>query len=178
MSGITQHGYKERDTLGGSSSTHTRKSRACSSSFVEFRGRFRQRCSSSLGFRDRASLSAIQERSSPTYRLDPSHDAGPPSLKVIRYLPVARTELIEAAKFYARQAPGLGDTFLDDVGSRLTNISAQPLQGTSLPHNLRRVLLKRFPFFIVYEYEQEVITVIAIAHTSRRPGYWSSRSQP
>lgn len=40
---------------------------------------------------------------------------------------------------------------------------------------MRRVLTNRFPYAIVYlEYRDEFL-VVAIAHTSRKPGYWKNR---
>ncbi len=42
-------------------------------------------------------------------------------------------------------------------------------------HGTRRVVLQRFPFFIVFLDWQEEIYIVAVAHTKRRPGYWKGR---
>jgi hypothetical protein len=44
------------------------------------------------------------------------------------------------------------------------------------PRNRRRFLLHRFPYLLIYrEREDGVIQILAVAHTSRRPGYWKER---
>ncbi|MBA2540594.1 MAG: hypothetical protein H0V17_13215 [Deltaproteobacteria bacterium] len=40
---------------------------------------------------------------------------------------------------------------------------------------LKRVLLDRFPFAIVFYVENEVVTVVAVEALKKRPGYWRSR---
>jgi len=40
---------------------------------------------------------------------------------------------------------------------------------------IRRVLLQRFPFAVVYQVEPELILIVAVAHQRRRPGYWRDR---
>ncbi len=40
---------------------------------------------------------------------------------------------------------------------------------------VRRLLLKRFPFSIVYEIGDEEVQILAVAHGRRRPGYWKGR---
>ena len=41
--------------------------------------------------------------------------------------------------------------------------------------NVRRARLAGFPIIIVFQVRDDEIYVIAVAHTSRRPGYWSAR---
>jgi toxin ParE1/3/4 len=43
------------------------------------------------------------------------------------------------------------------------------------PGNLRRVFLKGFPLFILYRVLENEVQVIAVPHSSQRPGYWKSR---
>jgi len=42
-------------------------------------------------------------------------------------------------------------------------------------HGTRRILLKRFPYFIVFFEWQDEVYIVAIAHAKRRPGYWRGR---
>ena len=94
---------------------------------------------------------------------------------MIRYLPEAKDEFIEAAKFYERREPGLGDRFLDELESCLERIGEQPALGGAVTKTLRRRLLKKFPFSVIYAYEDEVVLVVAVAHMTRKPGYWKAR---
>ena len=41
--------------------------------------------------------------------------------------------------------------------------------------NTQRVLLRRFPFFLVYRVRDERVEIVAVAHARRRPGYWRRR---
>jgi plasmid stabilization system protein ParE len=48
-------------------------------------------------------------------------------------------------------------------------------KGAPYLENCRRILLHRFPFFIVYRFRQARIEIVAVAHARRRPGYWRER---
>lgn len=59
---------------------------------------------------------------------------------------------------------------------RVVNLAAQqPGIGGPGPHGTRRLHLKRFPYTLFFRLDGEFVQVIAIAHQSRRPGYWSGR---
>jgi len=70
---------------------------------------------------------------------------------------------------------GLGDDFLDDVQHAIGRLCEYPQAGETVPSGLKRMLLYRFPFSIIYSVEKDLILVIAIAHHGRRPNYWQSR---
>jgi len=100
--------------------------------------------------------------------------------KTLRTHRLAEEELSDAASWYETKQPGLGVSFLDpidDVIDRLRSgaLPRSPVPGVKIAKDARRVLLKRFPYSIVfYERENETV-IIAFAHSSRRPGYWRSR---
>ena len=90
--------------------------------------------------------------------------------------PLAERELIAAAKFYEGHAPGLGANFIRQVERALADVVAHPNAGSLFAGStVRRRLMQRFPFGVVYEVEAENIAVIAIMHLRRRPGYWKRR---
>lgn len=64
-----------------------------------------------------------------------------------------------------------------EVRGTLQQLAAQPGLGAPWPgvSTVRRLALASFPFFLVYFVERHVVFVAAIAHTSRKPGYWRSR---
>ncbi len=92
-----------------------------------------------------------------------------------RFLAPAEDEMIEAAVFYEAASSGLGNDFLDDVQQAIDRLCLYPLSGEAVAPGLRRMLLHRFPFSVMYSIETNVILVIAIAHHGRRPGYWQTR---
>lgn len=93
-----------------------------------------------------------------------------------RFLSPAEDEMSEAALFY--ELVGLGNDFLDDVQQRIDRLRQYPQSGTLIDTNLRRILLHRFPFSIIYAEERDEIAIVSIAHQRRRPGYWQSRIEP
>ena len=90
--------------------------------------------------------------------------------------PLAERELIAAAKFYGTQAGCLGTDFIRQVERTLAEILTHPSIGSPLGNGaIRRRLMQRFPFGIVYEAEDGDIAIIAVMHLRRRPGYWKRR---
>ncbi|RIK82786.1 MAG: plasmid stabilization protein [Planctomycetota bacterium] len=92
----------------------------------------------------------------------------------------AEAELHEAAVWYSRQRSGLGNEFLAEVKdafSRIREAPARSSQLETLPNGsrVRRMLLKRFPYSIIYEVKSDTVYVLAVAHVRRRPNYWSRR---
>jgi plasmid stabilization system protein ParE len=92
-----------------------------------------------------------------------------------RLLPPAEEEMTEAALFYEAAESGLGEVFLDDVQHAIDAIRERPYLGVGLAYGFRRILVRRFPFSIVYAVEQSEIVVVAVSHHRRRPGYWRRR---
>ena len=99
----------------------------------------------------------------------------------ILFEPEAVEELEAAALFYEERSVGLGSAFLAAVDGAIerlhktgVSVHAAP-PGISPETGIRRILLHRFPFSIVFVELDEEIRVLAVAHASRRPGYWKKR---
>ncbi len=98
----------------------------------------------------------------------------------VRLSPEAVDELAEAAAWYAAQRPGLESEFLAEVDRTLPLIGSSPGSFPRLldvPTNLtiRRALLPRFPYAVIFMDLGPEVRVLAVAHTKRRPGYWLNR---
>jgi toxin ParE1/3/4 len=93
----------------------------------------------------------------------------------------AEEEIRAAIVWYESEREGLGRELWDELQATVTLISEYPAIG-SVVHRAkvrgvaRRVPLRRFPYFVVYRERPDYIELVALAHTSRRPGYWKSRS--
>ena len=95
---------------------------------------------------------------------------------IVVFHPLAERELIEAAKFYETRAAGLGEDFVLQVERTLAGIVQKSKVGSILTRPIRRRLIPRFPFALLYQSEEtQQITVIALMHLRRRPGYWKRR---
>ena len=93
----------------------------------------------------------------------------------IRFLEIAEAELDEAIRWYADQAPGLGNAFLIEVLSAADRIARYPEAWHQLTDDIRRYRLGRFPYGLIYSIDEGDILVLAIAHLHRRPEYWRDR---
>lgn len=95
----------------------------------------------------------------------------------LEFFPEAEFELVQASTFYERRLRGLGEDLVAEV-ERVTDVLLHHFSlGETLDSIHRRVLLNRFPYALIYRGDGEVIRVVAIAHSRRRPSYWHSRVQ-
>ncbi len=87
----------------------------------------------------------------------------------------AEAELDAAAGYYETCRAGLGLEFAEEVYATIQLACAHPQAGTPVSEDIRRHLVKRFPFGILYEPRPGLIRVLAVADLRRRPGYWRKR---
>ncbi len=81
----------------------------------------------------------------------------------------------EAAQYYELESPGLGVAFLKEVERCLELIADHPEAGTILRGSVRRRLLRRFPYALLYKIKPDGIRVLAVMNLKRRPTYWVGR---
>ena len=84
--------------------------------------------------------------------------------------------MVEASLFYEGESSELGLEFLDDVQRVIDSLREHPKLGQAVGRNLRRALLRRFPFSLIYSDAADEILVVAVAHQRRRPDYWRGRT--
>ena len=89
--------------------------------------------------------------------------------------PEAETELDEAFTWYEGRAAGLGSEFLRAVRAAFALIRRNPEQFPRVRDEVRRALVRRFPYAVYYVPETEQISVLAVIHTRRHPRRWQSR---
>jgi hypothetical protein len=95
-------------------------------------------------------------------------------------LPAAELEAVEAATWYDEQRPGLGDDFLLEFKATLARIEIAPESFAPLEHYLgrhevRRSLMRRFPYVVIFWCRDRAIYVVAVSHSRREPLYWLDR---
>ena len=88
--------------------------------------------------------------------------------------PEADAEFAAQIEYYEDEQPGLGRRFYGEVIGCLDWIAANPTLPR-LRKDHRRLNLKVFPFYVAYVVEGDLVWVLAIAHSHRRPGYWRER---
>jgi plasmid stabilization system protein ParE len=98
-------------------------------------------------------------------------------VKRFQFSAPAAEELAEAIRWYENRRRGLGGDFYNAIVRAIDLIRSHPEVGTPrtgrFPH--RQLRVTRFPYKIVYRVRDHDIHVVAVAHTSRRPGYWRTR---
>ena len=89
--------------------------------------------------------------------------------------PDARLEYREAAAFYESRRPGLGASFTVEVEAAIKRILDTPDRWRVIEQDVRRCLTHVFPYLVLYTIEKDSILIVAVAHGSRKPGYWRER---
>ncbi len=95
----------------------------------------------------------------------------------IVYLPLAERELNDAALYYEMESPGLGSAFLDEIERCEQAIAQFPEAGTCILGQVRRRLLRRFPYALLYSVRRDGIRILAVMNLKRRPMYWVGRER-
>lgn len=90
----------------------------------------------------------------------------------VRFLLRAENELDAAFRWYEDQLPGLGYDFLIETDVTLKRIVTFPDSCRIIEDNLRRCMIRRFPYAVIYGIDSNDIIVVAIAHLHRKPDCW------
>ncbi|OGW48948.1 MAG: plasmid stabilization protein [Nitrospirae bacterium RBG_19FT_COMBO_42_15] len=93
----------------------------------------------------------------------------------IDILEIARLEFEEAKEFYEIEQSGLGARFEDEIRDSLLRIQQYPQAWQSERREIRRYILHKFPYKILYSIQDDKIVVLAFAHLHRKPDYWIDR---
>ncbi|CAN5453467.1 hypothetical protein BH10ACI2_BH10ACI2_14740 [soil metagenome] len=94
---------------------------------------------------------------------------------ILEMHPEARLEFREAIAYYESCREGLGLEFSREIYASINRIADLPMLWSKLTINSRRFLTKRFPYSIIYQALDDSILIVAVAHQSRKPGYWKDR---
>lgn len=98
-------------------------------------------------------------------------------MKQFRFIGPAREEFLAEVAYYRRIQANLGLRFVAAVEEAAARALAFPSAGTPVILGARRVTVKTFPFSLIYRSTIDGIVIIAVAHQSKRPGYWRDRAK-
>ncbi len=90
---------------------------------------------------------------------------------------IATQELEDAVRFYELEYSGLGRKFKDEVKKAALRIVEYPKAWSIERGEVRKCLLHKFPYKLMYSVEEDHILVIAVAHQHRQPDYWVGRDE-
>ena len=84
---------------------------------------------------------------------------------------IARQELDDAVQYYELECEGLGRRFREEVKKAAIRVSEYPEAWSVERGDIRKCLLHKFPYKLLYSIEGDHIFIIAVAHQHRRPHY-------
>jgi plasmid stabilization system protein ParE len=96
-------------------------------------------------------------------------------VREIIFIAQAREEFLAEVAYYNTKEPGLGIRFSIAVEKAVALTITFPQIGSVSGHGTRRIIVKDFPFNIIYKSLPIGLVIFAVAHQSRRPGYWRER---
>ena len=93
----------------------------------------------------------------------------------VEVLPDAEAEAREAFLWYFERSPIAADAFRVELFEAIDGLAETAEDWPADEDNTRHYHLKHFPYTVMYEVLGRDVTVFAIAHQRRRPGYWQNR---
>ena len=97
-------------------------------------------------------------------------------MKVI-FSKYAFQELDDATQYYEIEYQGLGKRFRDEVRKAAKRISKYPAGWSQEHYEVRKCILHKFPYKLLYSIESNHVFIIAVAHQHRKPDYWIERNE-
>ena len=95
-------------------------------------------------------------------------------MKVI-FSSYAESELDDATYYYEYELQGLGKLFRTEIRKAAKRIAVYPKSWAIEKGEVRKCLLHKFPYKLLYSIEKDHIFIIAVAHQHRKPDYWVDR---
>lgn len=88
----------------------------------------------------------------------------------------AEAEFYTIVGYYKQFDPALSSDFIQEFDRAVQRLLDFPNAGSPYLHGTKRIILRRFPYSIVYKiYRDEVIVAHAVMHMIRKPDYWKER---
>ena len=97
-------------------------------------------------------------------------------MTTVRWQPEASRDLLQSLQFYEAREPGLGERFMAHVDAAIARAAASPQLCRPFEGEFRRTRVEVFPFSVIFRERPGGIQILALAHSSRDPGYWHHRT--
>jgi plasmid stabilization system protein ParE len=93
----------------------------------------------------------------------------------VEFHAAAAREVEGAQAWYEERSMFAAAAVLRELSIATQRIREAPMRYAPAEHGTRRILLERFPVTLYYRIREEVVTIVAVAHQKRRPGYWQAQ---
>jgi hypothetical protein len=87
----------------------------------------------------------------------------------------AEAEIALAAEWYGQRDVGIRDAFMAATAASLTAIESNPLQYQRVRGEIRRAMIGRFPYALLYSVSGNDVVVTVCFHCQHDPRYWQNR---
>ena len=92
------------------------------------------------------------------------------------FTPAASADIADAYEWYEAQRPGLGEDFRGELTVAFTLLAEFSETGPAVHRDLRRVLVRRFPYAVYYRIADSAVEVRGCLHLHRDPRAWRRRA--
>ena len=89
--------------------------------------------------------------------------------------PAAKAEMVETFRFYRERRPRFALTLRRQVRDAIRSIAEMPHTWPAYLHGTQRLVIRQTRYSVIYRNVGSRVQIIALAHSSRRPGYWRER---
>ena len=97
------------------------------------------------------------------------------SERAVVLAPAAEGDIADAFVWYRERNALVADAFRTEVFATIDRIAAAPMAKAADEDGNRKRVLRRFPYTVYYDVTDRLITILAVAHHRRSPGYWRNR---
>jgi len=95
--------------------------------------------------------------------------------RTLRYHPLFDCDVREAAGWYDRRSPGLGDAFVDLVRQSAADVISDPGRFALSPAGCRYARVSRFPYVVIFDVTEHELQLLGVLHTARSMEKWRER---
>ena len=95
----------------------------------------------------------------------------------LRIRPEAEADLAEAYQWYKDKAGAVCDEFVNEVDRTFSLIGENPAMYPVVYKNVRRALVRRFPYGVFYILEKGAVTILVVSHQARDSRFWKERTE-
>ncbi|WP_010419538.1 type II toxin-antitoxin system RelE/ParE family toxin [Anaerophaga thermohalophila] len=88
----------------------------------------------------------------------------------------AEIDFDKSYEYYFEESPKVANAFFKRINISLEDIKQNPFTFPIAHKEVRKYLVRKFPFVIYYQIDNSTIKVVAIFHTSRNPEIWNERT--
>ena len=94
----------------------------------------------------------------------------------VEYHPAIEAELRAIQNYYEERSSGLGEQFIDEFERQVLQLAARPERWMVIAGDLRRCLMRRFPYIIYFRWvDSERIRITVVKHQRRHPEHGRER---